>query len=347
MRLLFKKIYRIEQKFLILLLLSLIILPSGVFSQGLGVSKQTQQEDLQLLSEKPVQQMPLGNLSGLSYCQNKWWTISDKDDRHLYQLKELGNSFEALPVSLPPISNDLVANKIGWKKLIMAKISSSLDFEGLACDRFQRLYVVSEANSHVLQIAPDWAKAKWLKLPSNLIQEAHRANLLKHFNAGLEGIAVNENGDQLWLIAERDNRGILFAKKLSQHWTCPASCVLLSEKNWIFSPEILGHKQVGVDFSAAVYFKNKLFTLERNAHQICRREAMTGKQERCWSFEKSVLGKPGSRYGDYPFGQAEALWLNNENAWVGLDNNQLARDRDGEKRPLIYQFSAPRRGWLQ
>jgi hypothetical protein len=45
-----------------------------------------------------------------------------------------------------------------------------------------------------------------------------------------------------------------------------------------------------------------------------------------------------------PYGVAEALWLDQEGAWLGLDNNDLAR-ADGEGRPLLWQFKAPAGGW--
>ena len=44
------------------------------------------------------------------------------------------------------------------------------------------------------------------------------------------------------------------------------------------------------------------------------------------------------------YGAAEALWLDESSAWVGLDNDGQARG-DGESRPLLWQFAAPKDGW--
>ena len=44
--------------------------------------------------------------------------------------------------------------------------------------------------------------------------------------------------------------------------------------------------------------------------------------------------------------RAEAMWMNEKNLWIGIDNNQMARNKDGEKRPLIYHFQAPSTGWF-
>ena len=51
-----------------------------------------------------------------------------------------------------------------------------------------------------------------------------------------------------------------------------------------------------------------------------------------------------ARRYDTPFGNAEALSLDEQGAWIGVDNNALAR-RDGEKRPVVWRFAAPRGGW--
>jgi hypothetical protein len=44
------------------------------------------------------------------------------------------------------------------------------------------------------------------------------------------------------------------------------------------------------DFSDVAFFEEKLFTLERLAHQICRRKPSNGEVERCWSFVEE--GRP-------------------------------------------------------
>ncbi len=96
------------------------------------------------------------------------------------------------------------------------------------------------------------------------------------------------------------------------------------------------------DFSDLALFNGKLFTLERNAFQICRRDALTAKVELCWSFADETL-TPERRYAQ-PYGLAEALVLDADGAWLGIDNNFGAR-ADGEKRPVVYRFAAPAGGW--
>ena len=38
--------------------------------------------------------------------------------------------------------------------------------------------------------------------------------------------------------------------------------------------------------------------------------------------------------------------MDEKNPWIGIDNNQMARNKDAEKRPLIYHFQAPSTGWF-
>lgn len=102
-------------------------------------------------------------------------------------------------------------------------------------------------------------------------------------------------------------------------------------------------RQGGVkDFADLALFNGKLFTLERNAFQICRRDAATAQVELCWSFADETL-TPNRRYAQ-AYGLAEALLVDADGVWVGIDNNFGAR-ADGEKRPMVYRFSAPVGGW--
>ncbi|MCY1176861.1 hypothetical protein D9M73_171480 [compost metagenome] len=96
------------------------------------------------------------------------------------------------------------------------------------------------------------------------------------------------------------------------------------------------------DFGGLSLFDDKLFTLERNAYRICRRDKATAKVERCWSFAADGLAD-GRRYAQ-PFGLAEALVIDAQGVWVGLDTNDKPRE-DGERRPMVWRFAAPAGGW--
>ncbi|MBN3859514.1 DNA topoisomerase IV [Neisseriaceae bacterium PsAf] len=302
-------------------------------------------ESLVLISAKPVNDMPLGNLSGITFCQNKWLVVSDKDDEYIYHLTEKDFYYQAKKMALPamPGLNNLSELSILEKKQLLNS-QDNLDFEGIFCDKEGSVYLVSELTSQVLRITPDFCQSNWLKLSENWLNEAKRVNFLTVPNAKLEGITLDPGGQKIWMAAERENRGIIFLEKISGQWIC-RDCVLLSEDVMGVSPKLLGSKELPLDFSDIFYYQGKLFTLERLQHQICRRDSRSARVEKCWRFENSVLQNENYQYAQYSFGQAEALWLNKNEVWIGLDNNNMRRN-DGEDRPIIYRFKAPKKGWL-
>lgn len=320
---------------------SLILLCLVFFNTHFTFAKS---ENLRLLSEKPVDGMNLGNLSGIAKCHQRWWAISDKDDRHLYRLNEQADRFIASIVPLPHIPTLKQTLK---QKILSLLLANHLDFEDISCDQAGTIYLVSELNHHVLTVNSSLKQAQWLDMPLQLWQEVNRTHLLQRMNAGFEGLAVDPMGQQLWLFAERSHRGIVQLKKVQSQWTCPnKKCVILSEDYLADAPAILNAPASAVDFSSAMYFAGRLFTLERLTHQVCRRKVFSAAVEKCWSFAHSVLADSGMRYGLYPFGQAEAMWMDEKNLWIGIDNNQMARNKDAEKRPLIYHFQVPSTEWF-
>ena len=110
----------------------------------------------------------------------------------------------------------------------------------------------------------------------------------------------------------------------------------------------MGGERLPLDFADLAFFAGKLFTLERLQLQVCRRNPADGAVERCWSFADTALTE--ARRYPLPYGVAEALAVDAEGAWIGLDNGaamggeDFARG-DGERRPIIWRFAAPDGGW--
>ncbi|WP_160105210.1 esterase-like activity of phytase family protein [Pseudomonas izuensis] len=300
---------------------------------------------LRMLSEHAVDGMRGGNLSGLAQCGKELWTVSDRDDDQIYRLETGDGTWraQAVGIDVPPVPDSGLPWGIRVRVLAASFIrGGDLDFEGITCDNAGNRYVVSEAHAAVLQIPPA-GPASWLKISPLLVREARASGLLLHFNAVFEGLAINPAGDQLWLAAEREGRGLLMIKRKQTVWDCDGGCVLLSEAGMEMQPaQFPGARARPRDFADLALFNGKLFTLERNVYQICRRDTVTAKVERCWSFADEAL-QENRRYPQ-PFGLAEALVVDAEGAWIGVDNNNGAR-ADGEVRPIVWRFAAPDGGW--
>ncbi|MBC8996395.1 MULTISPECIES: esterase-like activity of phytase family protein [unclassified Pseudomonas] len=301
--------------------------------------------ELRVLSEHPVDGMRGGNLSGLALCGTELWTVSDRDDDQIYRLNTADQVWQAetVHIDVPKVPDSGLPWGLSSRTWAASFIrGGDLDFEGISCDSAGNRYIVSEAHAAVLQV-PVSGPANWLKISPMLVREARASGMLLHFNAILEGLAINPAGDQMWLAAERQSRGLLKIKRQQTVWDCDGRCVLLSEGGKEMQPsQFPKAKAVHRDFSDLSLFNGKLFTLERNAFQICRRDAQTAKVERCWSYAAELL-QANRRYAQN-YGLEEALIVDAEGAWIGVDNNFGPR-ADGEVRPVIWRFAAPEGGW--
>lgn len=299
---------------------------------------------LQLAGEHPVEGMANGNLSGLAWCGDGLWAVSDRDDRQLYRLDASQPVWQAQaePFQAPPVPD----TGLSWGARTRASLAGAvrggeMDFEGLSCDSLGNRYLASEAHAAVLRVDPA-GNAEWLHLPPALVRQARASGMLLEFNAMFEGIAVDPQAERLWLAAERQRRGLLVLHRKQNRWQCTGGCALLAEGGEEQPPAALSEQALPRSFSALAFFDGKLFTLEPASHQICRRSPASGEAERCWSFAEAALAEPRR----YPtrFGSAEALWVDGEGAWIGVDNNQMRR-ADGEDRPIVWRFAAPKGGW--
>ncbi|MGE7990456.1 esterase-like activity of phytase family protein [Pseudomonas sp. NPDC089554] len=300
---------------------------------------------LRLTSEHPIEGMRGGNLSGLALCRGALWGVSDRDDDQVYRLDQQARVWqaEALAFVPPPAPESGLPWGLKVRNWAVSFIrGGELDYEGITCDQAGNFYLASETHAAVLQV-PVEGEPNWLRIDQAMVRQARASGMLLHFNALFEGLAINPAGDRLWLAAERERRGLIAVQRQQAVWNCGNSCVLLSEAGVEMQPpQMPGSRALPRDFGDLALFEGKLFTLERNAFRICRRDADTGAVERCWSFAADAL--TDERRYDQPFGLAEALVIDKDGAWIGLDNNNGSR-ADGETRPIVWRFAAPDGGW--
>ncbi|MDZ5604249.1 esterase-like activity of phytase family protein [Pseudomonas sp. RP23018S] len=301
--------------------------------------------ELKMLGEHPIDGMRGGNLSGLALCRGSLWGVSDRDDERLYRFDRKGPVWaaQALPFTPPPVPESGLPWGLKVRNWAVSWVrGGELDYEGITCDKAGNLYLVSEAHAAVLQL-PLEGEPDWLKIDPAMLRQARASGMLLHFNAQFEGLAINPAGDRLWLAAERERRGLVAIERQQSVWNCGHSCVLLSEAGVEMQPaQMPNPRNRSRDFSDLAWYQGKLFTLERNAYRICRRNIGSGEVERCWSFAEEGLTE--ARRYDHPFGLAEALVIDDKGAWIGLDNNNAHR-ADGERRPIVWRFAAPAGGW--
>lgn len=306
--------------------------------------------ELELLVEHPIDNMAEGNLSGIANCIDGLWVESDRADLYIYKLISQTNTsvltaqavvFKAKTVPKNALS---LFNSLGNVAIGLLR-GGIYDFEGISCDAYGNKYLVSEAYLAVLKISKE-GQTQWLTLPDMLWQQAKAQGLLQKTNQLLEGIAISPDGKRMWLAAERNKRGILTLIYNEQSgWQCPnEQCVLLAEGGVEHFPPAFRRKNRidARDFSDLVFYNEKLFTLERSAFRICRRD-LQANIEQCWSFAKEAL-QPQRQYLGY--GMPEALWIDEKGAWIGVDSDITNQRVDGETRPIIWRFAAPEQGWL-
>lgn len=315
--------------------------------------------ELNLLKEFVVDGVEKGNLSGLAYCQDQFWAVSDQEDNYIYRLKFEPDSnivqaiAEPISITQPPMEylplSTTAKSAALWRE-------GEYDFEGISCDAQGNKYLVSESTHAVLQIRPD-NTTHWVNLPTAMFNLAKTNDLLQIYNAGFEGIAISPDGTQLWLAAERQVRGIFHLKfresptkdipdrvrgaTFPDSWECTENCLFANDNDR--EKSIFNDKKYYKDFTDLAWYRSKIYSLERLEHQICRRDGNSGEVEQCWSFAKTAL-IADKHYPKSPFGIAEGLWINEKGAWVVLDNNEQTR-ADGEQRPIIWHFATPESGW--
>jgi hypothetical protein len=321
------------------LLIALLWIPRTVLADPV--------ENLRGVSEHAIEGMHGGNLSGLVECSGALWAVSDRDDDLLYRLSPSQAPVwqaQAQPIEVPSAP----PSGLSWRIRLMVWLGQfvrggELDFEGVSCDAKGNRYLLSEGHAAVLQV-PVQGPPRWLAIEPAMVREARARGLMFKVNAIAEGLAVDPSGQRLWLAAEREQRGLLQVfRQPPDVWRCAGRCVLLAEEGRVIAPAALNtRRRLPIDFADLAFFDGKLFTLERNAHRICRRDTRDGQVERCWSFADVVLA-PGRRYAE-KYGLFEALAVDRHGAWLGVDNNEMPRE-DGERRPVVWRVAAPAAGW--
>lgn len=288
---------------------------------------------LQLLRALPVDGPAQLQPSGLTSCRGALLMVGDKHDHAIFELRLDANRatatrFIALPeLNVPDVG---VPGPRRLSQRLTSWVTGALfDWEGIACGPDDTIWMASEAYAAVLRVpaadSPQWLAAR-------VYPAAREAKLFSRLNAVVEGIAVMN--DRIILAAERDPRGLITLVPRNGSWRVERAVAM--DDRAPAPPR--GRK---VDFADLYAADGKLYTLERNAHAVCRRNADSFAVERCWSYAH-VENDPAHLYRDVRHGLAEGLTVHDGKLYVVLDNNNDARrDDTRDRRAQLFEFQLP------
>jgi len=267
-------------------------------------------------------------ISGLSFCKGNLLTISDKNSEVIYTIKledglaQLEPYLEISGLKAP--KKDKPTNF--WHFILdLSRPSAAMDFEGICCTD-DAIYILSERYNRIAKVDMH-GKANWLESVWSFTAKAR--GYLQGFNLSSEGLA--KVGDNFWVALERDPRGLV---KLTEN-----------EEAQIYSPPPvagLDFHGKSEDFSALDYYDGALFTLERNAHAVCKRSVPSLKAEWCLDY-RALEQSPELEYeGASAGGKGDGLAVGEEGIFILFDNNNISRSAvPQDRRALLLQLAVP------
>ncbi|WP_444914331.1 hypothetical protein [Microbulbifer sp. TRSA007] len=262
------------------------------------------------------------SISGLSFCDGKMVTVSDKQSREIYQIV-LGDRSATLEpyiklAGLRVPKKDRPTNL--WHFLLdLTRPAAAMDFEAITCadDKF---YLLSERYNRIAEINME-GKGHWLE---NMWSATAKAQGYMH-GYNLSGVGLQKVGDDFWMAIERDPRALV---KLG-----PKGSVQI-----VTPPPVKGldFRDESENMAGLYYYDGALWTLEPNAYAVCRRELPSLKAEWCldyWEHENSSeLGYEVSRTG----GKGDGLAIGERGVFIVFDNDNISRIHDPQDRRALF-----------
>lgn len=262
--------------------------------------------------------------SGLTVCDGRLLMVSDDHADRVFLLalaadRARARVYRTVEAPTPDLS---AYAGLPWLQGRVARY----DWEGLACDEADNLYLLSEALAQVLKLPPR-GRGRWLG--DAVYRAGRQIGLFEQHNAFAEGLALTPT--RAYVAAERQPRGLVVADRSSEPWTA-ARAVWLNPFPDLARPH---------DFSGLWAEGEALYTLERNHFQVCRRDPETFAVRRCWSY-RAVEEGAAYRYAERRFGRAEGIARRGDLLYLVLDNNGDAREADpADHRPWLFEFALP------
>ncbi|WP_444884208.1 hypothetical protein [Microbulbifer sp. PSTR4-B] len=268
------------------------------------------------------------SLSGLTFCDGRLLTISDKKSEKVYQIVLKGVHAKLEPfVTLSGLNvpkKDRPTN-VWYFLLDLTRPAAAMDFEAISCVD-NNLYLLSERYNRIAEVDMQ-GQGRWLE---NMWSTTAKAQgYMQGYN--LSGVGLQKVGDDFWMVLERDPRALvkLGPKGGVQIFTPPAV-------------EGLNFRGQSENLAGLSYYDGALFTLEPNASAVCRRELPSLKAQWCldyWEQENSSeLGYEVSRTG----GKGDGLAVGDTGIFIVFDNDNISRIHDPQdRRALLLHLAYP------
>ncbi|WP_299586488.1 hypothetical protein [Microbulbifer echini] len=268
------------------------------------------------------------SLSGLSFCNGKLLTVSDKKSQEIYQIVLKGTHARLetyLTLSGLSVPKKDRPRNLWYFLLDLTRPAVAMDFEAISCAG-NTFYLLSERYNRIAEVDIQ-GRGHWLE--NMWSAKAKAQGYMQGYN--LSGVGLQKVGDNFWMVLERDPRALvkLDAKGGVQIFTPPPVAGL----NFRGQPENLA----GLD-----YYNGALFTLEPNGHAVCRRVLPSLKAKWCldyWEHENSSeLGYEVSRTG----GKGDGLAVGDLGIFIVFDNDNISRIHDPQdRRALLLHLAFP------
>jgi len=267
-------------------------------------------------------------ISGLSFCDGELLTVSDKNSEEIFKITLEGRRAKLEPylklIGLTVPKKDKARNF--WHFILdLSRPPGAMDFEGITCsDNF--IYLVSERYNRIAEMDRQgdirWLDTMWAS-------EARARGYMQGFNLASEGLV--KVGDDFWVAMESEPRGLV---RLSPNGDVQ-----------IFTlPPVAGLNFRGEveDLGALGYYDGALFTLEGNAHAVCRR-AMPGLTAE-WCLDYRMLEKSSElQYEENRKGaKGDGLAVGKEGIFIVFDNSDVNRSAaPKDRRALLLHLAFP------
>lgn len=294
------------------------------------------------VTEAPVQ--PVTDISGLALCSGKLLAVSDKNNDTIFSITlrdGMASIAPALTIPSPPVKEVSYHVPANVQYLLDGvKFPGRQDWEAIAC-RSDEIYLLSERKNGILKIkngVSEWLAIDWY-------ESLYQRGLLHEYNAFVEGIAVYD-ANHLLVAMERNPRGVI---ELTRHNNSAPERESREEKaaEWRFKNyELSNDKQLkfredNSDVADIVFYRDAIYTLERNASAVCKRDAATLQATSCFSYAQ-IENNPANRYADSRYGLGEGLAIDDQWIYIVFDNNDQPRlSNPQDRRSLLLRMPIP------